>query len=174
MDLKKLEPVLEEIVKDVLVKTKYPYGFPVSGQANKKASGSLINSMKFDTEKDGNYDVLTLSLIEYGIYVDGGREKGHHLPKSAILNIVQWIKDRNINLRDTRGRLLPGQQKFRKTLQSSIESAKPLPMAYAIANSIAKNGIRPTNFVAEIKRKILDSPKVLDIIGDSILEEIKK
>jgi hypothetical protein len=166
MDLNAIAPIVENIIKDVLSKTKYPYN---GGTALKKASGNLIDYISVRSEKDGDLDVLTIYMVDYAEAVDQGRSKGSYVPVNAIM---KWLQDKGINVRDDRGRLVKGQQKFRKKLQSSIKANKALPMAYAISASIKNKGIRPTYFMEEAINRMLNNKKIDELLENSAIEDL--
>ena len=84
-------------------------------------TGALSRSIKVKTTTDKN-GVITapISLLQYGIYVDDGAERGPgRMPPVAPL--LQWIKLKRI------------------TVPSAMT---PLQFAFAVARSIGKNGQR--------------------------------
>lgn len=166
MNLEAIAPIVEQIIKDVLLKTKYPYN---GGMALKKASGDLIDYISVRSEKDGDLDVLTIYMVDYAEAVDQGRSKGSYVPVNAIM---KWLQEKGINVRDDRGRLVKGQQKFRKKLQSSIAAKKALPIAYAISTSIKNKGIRPTHFMEESINRMLNNNKIDELLQNSAIEDL--
>ena len=73
-------------------------------------------------------DAVVLSFPEYAKYVDSGRRAG----KVPIKPILEWIKRNNIR----------------------AEGASQVGLAYAIANSISKKGIKARPFLDETYKLI--------------------
>lgn len=113
---------------------------------NKFASGELVNSIDYDIEVDGNTIALVLQFAEHGKFVISGRKKGKFPPISSIKN---WILDKRLQSRDM-----------------SLDS-----QAYVIARGIAKNGIKPLNFLSPVD-KIKQSENFYNEVKKRIIEDI--
>jgi hypothetical protein len=138
MDLERLSPIIEQIVKQTLTEKRYPFGFGKNrGLSNKVASGKLKNSIKAK-QTDSN------TIIVYGpggkplnqTYGDWGgkgdvnigRKKG--LKGVPVDVLEKWITQRGLKGRDKKGKFI--------TKRS---------FAFAIQTNIKKFGIRPSNFI---------------------------
>lgn len=103
-------------------------------KADKKASGNLINSLKYEVvEVLGNL-MIKLKAQPYLINVDKGRRPGKMPPVSPIM---KWIDLKKIKPKDI--------------------SKKQL--AFVIAKSIGRKGIKPTNVIQKAKDNIIKAKK---------------
>jgi hypothetical protein len=155
MDLEKIAPIIENIMKKTLEQKRYPFGFAkFKGVGNKVASGKLRDSIKVVTKKV-NEDETVIQVIseEYAQWVQSGRLPGKKgVPISAL---EQWIKERGLTGRDKRGRFI-----------------KRRSFAFAIQNNIKKFGIRPSNFLDVALEMIANDPKIMDLIGDEAYDDL--
>lgn len=104
-------------------------------KADKKASGKLINSLKYEViEVLGNL-MIRLKAETYLTFVDQGRKPGKMPPISPIM---KWIDIRGIKPRS-------GQSKS--------------GLAFAIAKSIGRKGIKPTYVIKKAKDNIMAAKK---------------
>lgn len=92
-------------------------------------------------------DSIIVSLPPQSIYVDRGRSPGKKPPMGSIL---KWIKEKNINS------------------NSNIDDKQ---LAFAIANTIAINGIKPKPFIDRLK--VLLTEIISEKIKDEILKNTK-
>ncbi len=148
MDLDAIAPLVVDALKEALAEKKYKYGNPPQGTklGNKIASGKLQNSISAVSNRDS----ISISMEDYGQYVQSGRRRGAKgVPISALLD---WIRERNIKPRDMTERQL----------------------AFAIQRNIKKFGIRPSNWFDNAIDKLFDDPKLLDLISDNVEEEFEK
>lgn len=155
MDLERLSPIIEQIVKQVLSEKRYPFGVK-GGKGNKVASGRLRDSIKAvqtDAQTIMVYGPGGKPLNQtYGAWggkgdVNSGRISGvKGVPLEAL---EKWIKQRGLKGRDKKGKFI--------TVRS---------FAFAIQTNIKKFGIQPSNFI-EISLDILEENKKL-------IEEIEK
>ena len=148
MDLDAIATLVVDALKEALAEKKYKYGNPPQGTklGNKIASGKLQNSISAVSNRDS----ISISMEDYGQYVQTGRRRGAKgVPISALLD---WIRERNIKPRDMTERQL----------------------AFAIQRNIKKFGIRPSNWFDNAIDKLFDDPKLLDLISDSVEEEFEK
>lgn len=95
---------------------------------NAKASGDLINSVKYIYEQRGNSYAVSLSLNDYWKYVEHGRKPGKWPPPSAIR---KWIEIKPVLPRPMKNGKLP-------TLNQ---------LTYLISRKIGEEGIRPRNIL---------------------------
>lgn len=93
-----------------------------------KASGNLINSVKYIYEQRGNSYAVSLSLNDYWKYVEYGRKPGKWPPPSAIR---KWIEIKPVLPRPMKNGKLP-------TLNQ---------LTYLISRKIGEEGIRPRNIL---------------------------
>jgi hypothetical protein len=155
MDLERLSPIIEQIIKQVLSEKRYPFGVK-GGKGNKVASGKLRDSIKAvqtDRQTIMVYGPGGKPLNQtYGAWggkgdVNSGRISGvKGVPLEAL---EKWIKQRGLKGRDKKGKFI--------TVRS---------FAFAIQTNIKKFGIQPSNFI-EISLDILEENKKL-------IEEIDK
>jgi hypothetical protein len=107
---------------------------------NRVASGNLLRSLYYKINIRYNKPTIdfTVSNDEAGKYADVielGRRPGAKMPPVSV--IEKWLKLKPIKLRNRQG-------EFIKSTESAIKSA-----AYAIAQSIGKNGIQGINYYGE-------------------------
>jgi hypothetical protein len=163
MDLKKLAPIIEQIVKQTLSEKRYPFGYDKNrGLSNKVASGKLRNSIKaVQTDKNTimvygpGGKPLNQTYGDWGGKgdVNIGRKKG--LKGVPIDALEAWITQRGLKGRDKKGKFI--------TKRS---------FAFAIQQNIKKFGIKPSNFV-EISIDVLEqNKKLIETIEEITLEEL--
>jgi len=170
MNLDAIGPIIEKIIREVLTEKRYPYGnFSSFGVSNKKASGDLIDYISVITKNTPTTSTLELYMLYYAEIVDQGRKEGNFVPPMAIM---EWIKNKNINVRDNKGRFVKGGQSFTKKLSASVNSQKPLQLAYAISRSIKDNGIRPTNFLELALQRIENNKKIESLLEDAAMQDL--
>jgi hypothetical protein len=155
MDLEKVAPIIESIMKKTLEQKRYPFGFAkFKGVGNKVASGKLRDSIKVVTKKV-NEDETVIQVIseEYAQWVQSGRLPGKKgVPISAL---EDWIKERGLQGRDKKGKFI-----------------KRKSFAFAIQSNIKKFGIRPSNFLDVALEMIAEDPKIMDLIGDEAYDDL--
>jgi hypothetical protein len=155
MDLEKIAPIIEDILKKTLEQKRYPFGFAkFKGVGNKVASGKLRNSIKVNVVQKPNHSGIIEVLAEqYAQWVQSGRLPGKKgVPISAIEN---WIKSRGIKGRNKKGQFITNRS-----------------FAFAIQNNIKKFGIRPSNFLDVALETIGNDPKIMELLGDEAYEEL--
>lgn len=86
-------------------------------------SGKLINSIRYIFNKNNTSFEISMEMAEYWKYVENGRKSGKFPPISAIR---EWVKVKRVIPRPYNGKLPTENQ-----------------LAFLIARSISKNGIRP-------------------------------
>jgi hypothetical protein len=155
MDLEQIAPILEQIIKESLEEKRYPFGFDkYKGIGNKVASGKLRDSVQVNVQNNNNgQSILQVIMIEYAEYVQQGRKKGKK--GVPIQPLLLWIKERNLKGRDKKGRFITN-----------------LSLAYAIQSGIKKHGIRPANFIDVSIEKVLEDPRITDLLGEAGYEEL--
>ena len=154
MDLEKIAPILEQIIKDAIAEKVYPFGFgKYKGTSNKIASKKLYDSIKVNAVKKSGMFVLQVIMIEYGQYVQAGRKPGNgYVP---IKSLLEWIKDRKLKGRNKQGQYI------------SNES-----FAFAIRSNIRKFGVKPAPFIDISMEKILEDPRIIEIIGNEAYDDL--
>jgi hypothetical protein len=155
MDLEKIAPIIEKIMKQTLEQKRYPFGFAkFRGVGNKVASGKLRNSISVVSKKVNEDETIIQVLSEeYAQWVQSGRLPGKKgVPVDAL---EKWIKDRGLTGRDKRGRFI-----------------KRRSFAFAIQKNIKKFGIRPSNFLDVVLETVANDPKIMELIGDGAYEEL--
>ena len=155
MDLEKIAPIIEDILKKTLEQKRYPFGFAkFKGVGNKVASGKLRDSIQVQVKKvNENETVIQILAEEYSKWVQSGRLPGKKgVPITAIEN---WIKSRGLQGRDKKGQFI-----------------KRRSFAFAIQNNIKKFGIRPSNFLDVALETIGNDPRIMELIGDEAYDDL--
>ena len=151
MDLENIAPLIEENIKKALAEKRYPFGVKTRpGISNKIASSSLYNSVQVN--QTGN-DTLEVLMNDYWKYVQSGRLPGKKgVPIEAI---EKWINERKLKGRDDKGKFI-----------------KKRSFAFAIQTNIKKFGIPPSNFLDVAIENIMDDKRIIELLGDSVLEDL--
>jgi len=154
MDVEKIAPIIESILKKTLEQKRYPFGFAkFRGTGNKVASGKLRDSIKVNVVQSQDETIIQVLAEEYSKWVQSGRLPGKKgVPISAIEN---WIKSRGLTGRNKKGQFI-----------------KRRSFAFAIQNNIKKFGIRPSNFLDVALEMIADDPKIMELLGDAAYEDL--
>lgn len=155
MDLEAVAPILEDIIRQSLYEQRYKFGFDrYKGVSNKVASGNLANSIKVQTKQSSNnVTELQVLMAEYGQWVQSGRLPGKgFVPVGSLL---KWIKQRGLKGRDKKGKFI-----------------KDKSFAFAIQQNIKKFGIRPANFIDISLEKIMEDPRITELLEDAAYEEL--
>lgn len=145
--MSKLKEAMEALGKETVGQLVYELI-----RADKKASGDLINSVDYNVLETTNGVVLEILANDYLTYVDKGRRPNRKMP--PVKKIEEWIKQRGLQGRDKKGRFI-----------------KRKSFAFAIAKSIAKNGIKPTNVLKKTRQNLL---KNVALIAPAMKEEIEE
>jgi hypothetical protein len=155
MDLERIAPIIEEIMKKTLEQKRYPFGFSkFRGIGNKVASGKLRDSITVTVVKRSEDEtILKVMAEQYSQWVQSGRLPGKKGVPIAALE--KWIKDRNIQGRDKKGRYI-----------------KRRSFAFAIQSNIKKFGIRPSNFLDVALEMLADDPRIMQLIEDEAFDEL--
>ena len=145
MNLEAIAPIIEEIIKETLQEKRYKFGFANhKGVSNKIASGKLRNSVQVQVSENK----LLILMEEYGTYVQSGRLPGKK--GVPIQPLIEWIKERKITPK-----------------KGTIKG-----MAFGIRTNIMKYGIRPSNFLDISIEKIMEDPRITELLGDAAYEEL--
>jgi hypothetical protein len=118
MDLEKIAPIIEEILKKTLEQKKYPYGFAkFKGVGNKVASGKLRDSIQVKVNKVNEDETVIQVLAEqYSQWVQSGRLPGKKgVPIEAL---EKWIKSRSLKGRDKKGKFITNRSLLSSTSSS--------------------------------------------------------
>ena len=160
MNLEAIAPIIEEIIKETLTEKIYPFGFfRFKGVSNKRATGSLINSVKVNVVTGRNgINELQVLMNEYGEYVNAGRVAGRK--GVPIQPLIEWIKARKLKPRNSKGQFI----------QATEQNIKG--MAFGIQKNIKKYGIRPANNIEISIEKIFADPRITELLGDAAVEDL--
>lgn len=154
MDLEKIAPIIEEILKKTLEQKKYPYGFSkFKGVGNKVASGKLRDSITVTTQKSGNETIIQVLAEQYSQWVQSGRMPGKGgVPIQAL---EKWIKSRGLKGRNKKGQFISNKS-----------------FAFAIQNNIKKFGIRPSNFLDVALETIGNDPRIMELLEGEAYDDL--
>lgn len=154
MDLEKIAPIIEDILKKTLEEKRYPFGFSkFKGVGNKVATGKLKDSISVTTDTQGDTTVIQVLAEVYMQWVQSGRAPGKGgVPIKAL---EEWIKVRGLQGRNKKGQYI-----------------KRKSFAFAIQNSIKRFGIRPSNFLDVALDVIMDDPKIAQLIENESYDEL--
>lgn len=157
--------VVTDIVKGILLERRFPFGIPQKGISNKRATGNLINSIKAkNVIISENMETISFDLdaMNYLVNVDKGRRSNATPP--PIWAIVNWIKARGINIRDSKGKFIKG---------NIINSAdKQRKLAFAISKKIGRFGIRATNIGSIAITAIENDPRFFDLYQKEAFDKL--
>lgn len=154
MNLEAIAPIIEQIIKESLEEKRYTYGTGgKTGVGNKVASSSLKDSVKVTATNDGVNGIIDIMMNDYGQWVQSGRLPGKG--GVPIGSLLKWIKDRKLQGRDKKGRFITNNS-----------------FAFAIRNNIRKFGIRPANFLDISFDKIMEDPRIIELLGESTYEDL--
>lgn len=154
MDTTAIAPIIQKAIQDALAQKRYPFGYAKkTGMGNKIASGSLYNSVQVVPKQRGDVTILEVLMDAYAQYVQSGRLPGKRgVPIDAL---EQWIKDRGLQGRDSKGRF--------STRRS---------FAFGIQTNIKKYGIRPSNFLDVAFDNLLNDEQFLQLLGEETFEDL--
>lgn len=155
MDLEAIAPILEDIIRQSLYEQRYKFGFDrYKGVSNKVASGTLAKSVEVQVKQSSNnVTELQVLMAEYGQFVQSGRLPGKgYVPVGSL---IKWIKQRGLKGRDKKGKFITDKS-----------------FAFAIQQNIKKFGIRPANFIDVSIEKIMEDPRITELLGDAAYEEL--
>lgn len=161
MDLEKITPIIEQIVKESLSDKVYIYGRFQKSLTSRVASGRLRNSIKA-VIKDNKQGVQSIQVQAFGQPLSNTYAywlANDRKPSSKFANIEaieQWIQDKkSFKIRDLKsGKFLPKNEKNIKNT------------AFLVARSIGRFGYqnKPKNFVEISYEKILNNPQITALV----------
>ena len=124
------------------------------------SSGKLYKTIDYSITSQNDSYLVTINLEEYWKYIEKGRRAGAKMP--PVEAIENWIKVRKILPRPVT--LKSGKQR--------VPTVKQL--AYVIARSIAKEGIKPRPFMREtIEETMRDfQSKLTAAVREDVLENL--
>jgi hypothetical protein len=161
MDVQKIAPIIEEILKKTLQQKKYPFGFGnFRGVGNKVASGKLKDSIKVTAQQSGDETIIQVLAENYSKWVQSGR-LGHGRPIKKgekgvpIFALEQWIKARGLKGRNKKGQFITNKS-----------------FAFAIRNNIFKFGIRQSNFLDVALDTLEADPRIMELLEGEAFEEL--
>lgn len=142
-----LEVVMNDFGKDYVTAIKRELR-----SEGKVASGELLNSINYKLiRKDDGFDIQITSK-EYLKYVDEGRRPGRMPPSTKL---IPWVRSKGIKMSTSKGKKMTDQQ-----------------MAFVLAKSIGKKGIKATNILSETKAEVMAEYK--DKISEAVAKDIKE
>lgn len=101
----------------------------------KIATGKLVNSIKYKVKREGDTYTVWITGKDYLQYVESGRRPGAKMP--PVEPIEQWIKKKRIPIGAGRTKTLV------KRGRQAPKAKQLRNMAFLIARSIGKRGIKP-------------------------------
>jgi len=173
MDLSKIAPIIEDIVKESLSEKVYIYGRYQRSLTSRVASGRLRNSIKA-VILDNKQGIQTIQVQAFGqplsntyaYWLAEGRKPNSDGGFANIGAIEQWIKDKkSFKIRDYKtGKFLPKNEKNIKNT------------AFVVARSIGRFGYqnKPKNFVEISYDLILKNTEITRLIENAGYDELLK
>ena len=165
MTEEQMAAVITDIIKDILLEKRFPFGIPQKGIGNKRATGNLINSIKAkNVTISENMETISFDLdaMNYLINVDKGR--GTNKTPPPIKAIIRWINARGINIRDEKGRFVKGNIINKTNAQTRL--------AFAISKKIGKFGVRPINIGKIAITAIENDPRFFDLYQKEAFDKL--
>ena len=163
-DTNKIAQVIERIVKEAIADPIYPFGIAgKKGISNKIASKTLYNSVQVTPVKDKDMIAFQIMMVDYAEFVQAGRKGGKfksfkrkkksegsekHVDSPFIKSLIQWIKDRRLNVKDYRS------------------------AAYGMRTNIFKFGIKPADISYAVINKLTEDLELAELIGDMGYSEL--
>jgi hypothetical protein len=162
LDNDKIAKVIERIVKEAIADPIYPFGIAgKKGISNKIASKTMYNSVQVNAVKDKDMMAFQIMMVDYYEYVQAGRKGGKykkfkrkestggtHIDSPFIKSLIQWIKDRRLNVKDYRS------------------------AAYGIRTNIFKFGIKPADISYAVINKLTEDLELAELIGEMGYSEL--
>jgi len=147
MEIRNTKDQLNELGKDIVAKY-----IEELLKADKKVSGQLINSLRYEVLETINDVMLKIYSAEYFDVVDKGRRAGAKPP--PVRAIIPWVEARGIKFKN-----------------SSVEGT-----AFVIARSIGIKGIKGINVKQRVIEDIMNNKTKLIALGftKDVLEAINK
>ena len=144
------EQILQEI-EELLIKK------------NKVVSEQLIKSLDYDISDDNEVLGLVIEYIDYGKYVLSGRRKGGKMP--PVENIRTWLKQKKIPFEKGKVRNINYGNLKMKSKKRELNN-----LAWAVAKSIKKKGVKPFNFLKPYEN-IVSSTEYKNRIKTALIED---
>jgi hypothetical protein len=152
-----MEEKLIEIVADILFK----HGEKIADetrklikQKKKVNTGALEQSVKFQVEVRDQIISLSLSMVEYGAFVNDGRKAGKFPNVEAIRT---WVRQKGLTMK-------------RKSKMPRDKEVKTL--AYLIGRKISRVGIKPVRIVPRVDVQLIRL-EILQAIKQYLTVEMK-
>ena len=171
MDLSKIAPIMEEIVKESLSDKVYLYGRFQKSLTSRVATGNLRNSIKAVVK--GNKQGVQVIQVQafgqplsntYAYWLANDRKPNGGGGFANIGAIQEWIKNKkSFKIRDMKtGKFLPKNEKNIKNT------------AFVVARSIGRFGYqnKPKNFVEISYDKILKDNRILELMEDALYDDV--
>jgi len=125
------------------------YNSPIDASGRLKES---IEAIAKETDKGFSFNIMA---NDYAINVDQGRGQGKY---PNIDNLIEWIKAKPIRIRDSKGRFV------------SSSDYQVRKLAYVISRKVAREGIKPTNFISDaIEDSMVKLNKLAEAVGQDVL-----
>jgi len=162
MDLSKVAPIIEEIVKESLSDKVYLYGRFQKSLTSRVATGNLRNSIKAVVK--GNKQGLQVIQVQ-AFNQPLSNTYAYWLANDRKPNAIQeWIKNKkSFRIRDFKtGKFLPKNEKNIKNT------------AFVVARSIGRFGYqnKPKNFVEISYDKILKDQRITTLMEDALYDDV--
>lgn len=132
-------------------------------KSDRVSTGALSQSIRFDVTDEETIQKMTLYMEDYWQYVDEGRKKGGKQP--PIDSILKFIRNRGIAPTAPK-------RKLNKASKKISMDKRRRSLAFIISRSIAKKGIKPTDFYTDTVTPQLEKD-IADDIGKAISVDIK-
>lgn len=124
------------------------YNSPIDASKRLKESIEAIAK-----EKDNGFS-FNIMANDYAINVDQGRGQGKY---PRIDKIIDWIHDKRIRIRDSKGSFV------------KADDYQVRKLAHNISRKVAREGIKPTNFISDA---IEDSMVKLNKLGEAVGQDV--
>lgn len=112
---------------------------------NKKATGELIDSLDYKLIETADGVIIDILSDKYLTIVDKGLRKGTF---PNVSKIIKWAEVKNLK---------PKNKKYKTTSE----------VGWAIAKTIDRRGIKPTNILRKAKASLLANKKALQAVIDA-------
>jgi len=171
MNLEKITPIIEDIVKQSLSEKVYLYGRFQKSLTSRVASGRLRNSIKAVVKQDREgVQVIQLQAFgqplsnTYAYWLANDRKPNSSGKFANIGAIEEWIKDKkSFKIRDYKtGKFLPKNEKNIKNT------------AFVVARSIGRFGYqnKPKNFIDVSYDMIINNRQIITLLEGATIEEL--
>ena len=164
----KTVPDLQSSLKSRLTEKSNKYG------TRRNSSSRLANSIKFNFTNRADALVFTISMADYGKFVDGGRNPGG-VSEYGQKSIAEWSKKQGVaesyrkkDLETRLGRQSKSNRKNKKKLTKMPFDRAAKTIAFLVSRKLKKQGFEGNNFF----RDIINDGR-LDELNDKLREVIK-